>query len=417
MTNFTTTKDWVFSNNRVLDFSGKALFLDIKRFFSDFYSSGFEIVASCNGTISGPGDLINDINDVNNTGFPLRTWFVVKNNNHANPIEVLFIYNDTFNGLFGTVYYSNFGYSNFVNVQSPYAPDNNENFQGSLGYDLGFPTDSNNHPIVHYARSTDGRCSRIFLNKNSILQNAYFWDEIDLEGSSEPYSYFVRIFSPDHGDLYNFSGIRGISNKTAIHFSGSSGENTIRQKVTFYADFGGSISAGMNIWDRLENNRQRNTMSNLWDCSAAWVGEASALVGEAGRVPDLWFAARDETDPKNPSASGSMVCGATLTQGDNEYACIGPGLIVPWDGSVPRVDFSSTLQKPKVAAFDYTAFDEQYEDFTRAPFEAVEFNPYRIVINEPNLESSGSVDRHKLKIRYPYNRGRRKTRGAKFTEG
>lgn len=415
MTNFTKTKDWIFSNNRVIDYSTKALFFEIKKFFSDFHSSGFEIVASCNGTNSGPGDLINSVADVNSSSTPFRSWFVVKNNNHHNSIELLFTHGDTFGGLFGNVYYSNVGYSNFIDTNSPYAPDNSEDFTSNLSFDLGFP-DTLNHPIVHYARTVDGRCSRLFLHQNSTLREAYFWEEKDLDTSSDPISYFVRIRPRTHVSLYDSLGIRGISDQTPIHFSGSSSENTIRHKLTFYADYGGQTNSQKTVWSPTFNNRQRNTMSNLWDCSAAWVGEASARIGELGKVDDLWFAATDETNPKTPAASGSMVCGAPLTQGNNDFICVGAGLVVPWDGSVPRVDFSSTLQKPKVAAFDYTAFEQQDEEFTREPFDAVEFNPYRVVENAPNLESSGSVDRHRYQVRYPYNRGRRKPRGAKFIE-
>lgn len=423
MSNFTTEKDWVFQTNIQSTTDNRVSFLVIKNFFTNFAGSGFEIVASCDGTTAGPGDRINSIADINYTNLNQRTWFVVTNNNHEKPLQVLFRYANIFSSSHGAeaVKMSVQGYQDLTNLGEPSAPDHNGSdiFSFSLGNTV---SSASNALIFHYMKSSDGKLARLFIHQNNILRNWFVWDELDIRGDQSNKISYCFGSSPmsSYSHVTSLSYLHGNTNRSIRNNLGNEFvlDGTLPNTISIWSSMGGTTSMGKRIYDESFYSNAGNTMNNgAWDASRIFVGEQSHRVGEIGTIPDIWFTGEDTTNPTTPLPGGSMVCGAPIAQGDREYVHLGFGIIVPWNGTTPKVDADTLVLKPAVSALDISALSKQDEIVKRQILEASELNPYRIVENEPILESSGSVDRHRYQVRYPYNRGRRKPRGAKFIEG
>lgn len=424
MSNFVTENNWIYQTNIQGTTDNRVTFLMVKKFFTDFASSGFEIVASSDTFTAGPGDRLNSVSDINYNSSAQGSWFVVTNNNHEKPLQILFKYVNVFSSDHGPsgVKMSVLGYEDLTNLNGPTAPDHNGSdiFSFSLRNSV---SSQSNAVIFHYMRSDDGKLSRLFIHQNNVLKNWFVWDEVNIRGNESnkiSYCFGSSPMSSYEHLLSNFY-LHGNTNRSIKNNLGSEFvlDGTLENTINLWTTMGGGgYSMRKRVYEESYHDRSGNNMNNgVWDCSRIFIGEKSHLVGEIGTIPDLWVTGRDDTDPTTPAASGSMVCGAPINQGDREYVHLGFGLITPWNGTTPKVDSDTLTLKPAVSAFDISALSKKDEVVERKVLEVSELNPYRVVQNEPILENSGSVDRHRYQVRYPYNRGRRKPRGAKFIDG
>ncbi len=276
----------------------------------------------------------------------------------------------------------------------------------------------------HVMMSSDGECTRVLFTQNDKACGCWIIDKLQNPPSGLSIPAFVMINAAngtDPGPSLKYSILRdGLSASDKLI---AYAENSIAGADPSFSN--GHMtsegcrvegSGGANGDDGGGNVSVANEINGEWEIYPIGFGiRDRPNKGKMGTIADLWFLPNDQTDPGDPAASGSCVTGTTLNPSGTQDFVVMDVILFPWDGSVPIVSGTYAGGKPPIdASIPQTS---NFTEFTSKPGTK---SGSRIVTTtegliDPSIKPSGSYDRQRTNIKYPY--GRRRPRIGDFSEG
>lgn len=428
MTLPTLDKTWIFDVNNLLaagvkDTNSSNAFYGIKSAMTSSSSSSWVVVSSSNAVTADGNDNWSSAADLtwDNAG-SAHSWIIFKQNAISSDLQILWDLVGTNSHRMDVVVSRESGFVSGTTLNRPTATDESVLLNGSTQTWGGSAISAGTIYHWHFLMSDDGECTRVFFTYDDEVAGFWAFDKIKNAPSELTIPMYI-IFSsdavnaafPDKSANYVF--LRRMGSSIPFYFFPHSGSLEV-DKCSFASE--GFNNAGIGEADAVSPDRINiaNEISNEWEMMPLTVwSDNGATFGKLGEVFDLWFSPDDLTASESPAASGSCVTGATLNPSGSYDFCIMDNVMIPWDGlSVPIVSGSYSGGKPPISgtvpvSSNHISFTTQIggKDGSVVVIATDEIE------QQVSIAQSGTYDRHRLHIKYPY--GRRRPRIGDFSEG